>query len=282
MRIEVLGSGGVVPVPRPGYRDRYNTEARAKGVPYQRRGPSVFIHGPDILFDTPEDIGESLNRADVDRVQACFYSHWHPDHVMGRRVFEMLNWDLQGDNNRCTAIYVPEAVQKDMKRHLGTWTHLDYMQSLGVVELNIIAPGDSVEIDGYVITPEPLAHEYVFAYTVEHDGKRVWIAMDELHRWEPRAEHQEFDAAFLPSGVCEFHPLTGERRLQADDSVLGTEMRYERTLEVIREMAPKQAILIHLDEPDGITYDDALALSSQYKAQGLPITLSWDGLIVDV
>jgi phosphoribosyl 1,2-cyclic phosphate phosphodiesterase len=90
------------------------------------------------------------------------------------------------------------------------------------------------------------------------------------------------DLAILPSGVCEFHPLNGERRIPADEPVLRSEMRFERTLECIREMAPVQAVLIHLDEPDGITYDDGLALSASYQAEGLPVTFGWDGLILEV
>lgn len=282
MRIEILGSGGASTVPRPGHHDRYNDEARAKGVPYQRRGPSVFIHEYNILFDTPEDINESLNRAGVDEVQACFYSHYHPDHVMGRRIFEQVNWNLRGGSNRSTDIYVPEVVRQTMKKMLATWTHLEYLASLGLVKLRVIAPGDSVRIDDLTITPMPLAEEYVFAYLVEQAGTRAWIAMDELVGWSPDAKVANLDVAILPSGVCEFHPLNGERRIPADEPVLRTEMRLERTLECIREMAPKHAVLIHLDEPDGITYDDGLALSEKYQADGLPVMFSWDGLMIEV
>ncbi|MCO5215574.1 MAG: MBL fold metallo-hydrolase [Thermomicrobiales bacterium] len=282
MKIEILGSGGAVVVPRPGFHDKLNDEARAKGVPYQRRGPAVFMHGPDILFDTPEDIVESLNRANIDRVQHCFYSHYHPDHVMGRRVFEQVNWDLRGSVNKLSHVYVPERVRDDMKKLLGSWSHLEYLQSIGVVELHVITPGEAVQINDYTITPLPLAEEYVFAYLVEQDDKRVWIAMDELFGWSPDESVTNLDLAILPSGVCEFHPLTGERRVEADQPVLRTEMRFERTLECIRDMSPRQAVLIHLDEPDGISYDDGLVLSEKLQSEGLPVTFGWDGLVVKV
>lgn len=282
MRIEILGSGGAVSVPRPGHHDRYNDEAREKGVPYQRRGPSVFIHEHNILFDTPDDIIESLNRAGVEDIRACFYSHWHPDHVMGRRIFEQANWDLRGDNNKTTDVYVPERVRDDMKKMLGTWSHLEYMQSLGVVKLHVIAPGESVKIDDLTISPVPVAEDYVFAYLVERGDTRTWIAMDELVGWSPDASVANLDLAILPSGVCEFHPLNGERRIPADEPVLQSEMQFERTLEVIAEMAPKQAVLIHLDEPDGITFDDGLELSRKYQENGLPVTFAWDGYIAEV
>lgn len=282
MRLEILGSGGAVTVPRPGHHDRYNDEAREKGVPYQRRGPSVFIHEHNILFDTPEDINESLNRAEIDEVRACFYSHWHPDHVMGVRIFEQINWNLRGGESACTDVYVPERVQQDMKKMFGTWNHLGYMQSLGIVKLHVIAPGDSVKIGNLTITPIPLAEDYVFAYLVEDGKTRTWIAMDELVGWSPGEAVVDLDLAILPSGVCEFHPVNGERRIPADEPVLQSEMLYERTLECIREMAPKRAVLIHLDEPDGVTYDDGLHLSDRLQSDGLPVTFAWDGLTVEI
>ncbi len=281
MRVEILGSGGAVAVPRPGHHDRYNDEARARGVPWQRRGPAVFLHDANVLFDTPEDIGESLNRAGIDTVSACFYSHWHPDHVMGRRVFEQMNWNLRGGESRGTDVYVPERVRQDMKKMLGTWSHLDYMESLGVVKLHVIEPGQSVTIGDLTITPVPLAEDYVFAYLVEHGDTRIWNAMDELVGWQPDASVANLDLAVMPSGVCEFHPLTGERNIPADEPVLQSEMRFERTLECIREMSPRSAVLMHLDEPDGVTYEDGLELSTKYRADGLPVTFGWDGLIVD-
>ncbi|MCA9835163.1 MAG: hypothetical protein KC435_14505 [Thermomicrobiales bacterium] len=281
MKIEILGSGGAIALPRPGFRDALNSEARAKGVPYARRGPSVFVHQANILFDTPEDILESLNRADVDGVEHCFYSHYHPDHVMGRRIFEQINWDLRGGPNKLTHVYVPERVRDDMKKLLGSWSHLEYEQHIGLIELHVIAPGESITIGDLTITPVPLAEDYVFAYLLEQGSERVWIAMDELFGWSPTSLESDLDLAILPSGVCEFHPLRGERRIPADHSVLSSEMRYERTLEVIREMHPRKAALIHLDEPDGISYDDGLALSQQLQSQGLPVTFSWDGLIID-
>ena len=54
MRLEILGSGGAVTIPRPGCDCRVCAEARARGIPYARTGPSVFVHGPDVLIDTPQ------------------------------------------------------------------------------------------------------------------------------------------------------------------------------------------------------------------------------------
>lgn len=289
MDIEIIGSGGAFVTPRPGCHCRVCDEAREKGFPYTRNGPATFIHGPDILFDTPEDIVASLNRAGIDRVRACFYSHYHPDHVMGRRVFEQVNWDVRGEESdvegrqhrQVTDVYVPERVNVDFGKWLATDAHLSYLESLGIVRRHVIPEGESVEIDGIRITPFVLAVDYVYAFLLEDGRSRVMIAPDELVGWEPPAHLRGLDAAILPSGVCEFHPLTGERQITAGQPIMETEMRFERTLEVVREMAPKQAVLIHIDEPDGISYDDGRELSRRLQADGLPVTIAWDGLRIE-
>lgn len=284
MEIEIIGSGGAIAIPRPGCHCRVCDEARAKGIPYARGGPATFVHGADILFDTPEDITVSLNRAGVDRVQACFYSHWHPDHVMGRRVFEQLNWNLRAaerdgeGGTSVTDVYIPERVQQDFRKMLGTAKHLEYMESIGLVRQHIVPEGDSVQVDGIRVTPFRLAEDYVYAFLLEDDDSRVMIAPDELVGWSAPDHLHGLDLAIVPSGVCEFHPLTGERQIDADHPVLRMEMRYERTLEVIREMMPKHAVLAHLDEPDGITYDDAIEISRQLRAEGLPLDFAYDGM----
>ena len=86
MRVEFLGTAGAFSIPKPLCGCRVCSEARANGVPYSRAGPAVFVHGPDVLIDTPEEMKAALNRSHVREIAGCFYSHWHPDHVMGRRV----------------------------------------------------------------------------------------------------------------------------------------------------------------------------------------------------
>ena len=110
MRVEILGSGGAVTIPRPGCSCRVCVEAREKGVPYSRSGPSVFVHGPDVLIDTPEESKLQLNRSQVGPIAAGLYSHWHPDHTAGRRVWESRNFDFRSRPRRyeTTPLYIPE------------------------------------------------------------------------------------------------------------------------------------------------------------------------------
>jgi phosphoribosyl 1,2-cyclic phosphate phosphodiesterase len=166
MKIEFLGTGGATTTPRPGCHCRICDEARLRGVPYARTGPSLFIHGPDILVDTPEESNYQLNRAGIDRIAGCIYSHWHPDHTMGRRVWETRNLGLRHWPPRSarTNIYLPEQVARDFRERLGLEEHFEFMKSHGLVQIIELRDGMTIEFDGVEITPFRLAEDYVYAF----------------------------------------------------------------------------------------------------------------------
>ena len=89
LTIEVLGSGGAHGVPRAFCECIVCRQAREHPEPpYVRHGPSVFVHDLDMLIDTPEEIRIQLTRSGIGGVRTVLYTHWHPDHTAGIRVFE--------------------------------------------------------------------------------------------------------------------------------------------------------------------------------------------------
>ena len=152
LRIEFLGTSGAMPIPRPLCDCAICVQARELGVPYARNNPSVFIHGPDVLIDTPGEINNQLNRSTVTQIAACFYSHWHPDHTMGRHIFSLLNADFRVwpyQPRRTTPLYLPQQVAADSREFLGIWDHLQYLeQREQVIEIHQLVDGEIVEIGG--------------------------------------------------------------------------------------------------------------------------------------
>jgi phosphoribosyl 1,2-cyclic phosphate phosphodiesterase len=286
MRIEFLGTGGAMPPPRPGCTCRVCVEARERGVPYSRGGPSLFVHGPDVLIDTPEEIRDLLVRARIERVAACFLSHWHPDHVMGRRVFESINGDWRSwpARPRRTDVYLPQQVAADAKRMLATWDHLAFMESQGLVRVSVVPDGQTVEVGGVGIRPFRLAEDYVYAFLFEARGRRVLIAPDELYGWTPPAwlRATRLELAILPMGLCEFDPLTGTRRMSPDHPLLRSEATFPQTLEIARALDVGRVILTHVEEPDGLGHDDLTRLAELVRADGLPVDFAYDTLVVTV
>ena len=283
MQIGILGSGGAITTPVVGCHCRVCTEARERGVPYSRMGPSLFVHGPDLLIDTPEEIKLQLNRAGIEQVQACIYSHWHPDHVMGRRVFEdNVDWRNWPPRHRCTDVYVPHQVALDFRTWMSTWDHLRYLKQHTLIRLVELTQGDIITLGDTSIRPFPLAQDGVYGFLLEAAERRALIVPDDLLGWQPSDAVRGVDLAVIPMGVVEVNPLTGERAIPADHPVLQSEATYRQTLELVPRLGAARVIMTHIEEPDGLSYDDLLLLSQRLQDQGLPITLAYDRMIIDV
>jgi phosphoribosyl 1,2-cyclic phosphate phosphodiesterase len=284
MQIEFLGSGGAITTPRPGCDCRLCVEAKAKGVPYSRGGPSVFIHGPNVLIDTPEEIKAALLRSRVTRIDAALYSHWHPDHVAGMRVWETMNGDWLNwpPHHRCTDIYLPQQVAQDFRHRLGAWEQFMYLQQFGVVRVVELVDGEAVALNGVRIRPFRPAEDYVYAFIFESGAARVLIAPDELYGWDPPADVRGADLAVIPMGLTEFDPFTGQRFIPADHPVLESEATFAQTLDIVRKLDARRVIMTHIEEPVQLSYDDLLRLEARLKDDGFNITFAYDTLLVEV
>lgn len=283
MKVEFLGTGGAITIPRPGCGCRVCAEARQRGIPFSRSGPSLFVHGPNVLIDTPEEIKDQLNRSGINQIAACFYSHWHPDHVMGRRVWEM-NKDWLGwpPISRCTDLYLPQRVAEDFQKTLGTWEHLRFLEQQGLVRLIELADGEAVTLGTCRIRPIRLAEPYVFGFLFEEGGKRLFVAPDEVVGWTPPAELVGVDLAVIPMGVSEFDFFTGQRRIPAEHPVLRAEATFQQTLEIARQLEAGKILLTHIEEPEGMTHGDLQIVAGQLQEAGLDAEFAYDTLVVEV
>jgi phosphoribosyl 1,2-cyclic phosphate phosphodiesterase len=282
MKIEFLGTGGAFTTPRAGCFCDVCEEAREKGVPYSRTGPGVYIHDLGLLIDTSEQINLQLNRARIAHIYTCFYSHWHPDHTAGRRIWEMnVDWRRWPRQNNPTDIYLPAQVVVDFERFLGLEENLTYMQNLGALTLHPLAEGEVVRLGTYQVTPFPVAETYVYAFLFEGEGKRVLIAPDELVGWQPPDFVQGVDLVILPMGIMEFDVWTGDRRIPTDHPVLKTEATFRQTLAMLAQMQPKQAIMTHIEELDSLSYDDYLRLEDKMQDEGYPLRFAFDTMVVE-
>lgn len=270
IRIEFLGTAGAISIPRPTCNCRICSEARSRGVPYSRNGPSMFVHGPDLLIDTPEDIAQSLNRAAVREVGAVVWSHWHPDHTAGMRVFEPLNFSVAWPPaNRCTPVYLPEGVRADFEENHSLWNRIQYYESLGLIKPTVIADGESFTLNGVTITPfrlpDPAVQAYAFILT--EGSKRVLIAPDELFGWQPDPALGHFDVVVMQAGLMETHPLNGERIFPADHPVLGREATFEQTLDMVRALDAERVILTHLFVHGIASYNEMMQIQRELGQQ---------------
>ncbi|MGZ8688037.1 MAG: MBL fold metallo-hydrolase, partial [Gaiellaceae bacterium] len=282
-----LGSGSAATIPRPGCACRVCAEARARGWPYTRTGPSTFVHGPNVVFDTPEESKAQLERAGLGEIAACFYSHWHPDHTMGRRVWETRNgdfrtWPREAKRPRVTDVYLPEQVAADFRVWLGGMAHLEFMRDRGWIRVHELRDGDVVVIEGVTIRPFRLAEDYVYAFELTEGGTRLLLVMDELNGWVPPPEVRGCDLAVLPMGICEFDVFTGARRIHAEHTVLRYEATFEETLAVVAALDARAVVLSHIEEMDELSHDDLERLRRRLQAEGRHVRFAHDGMAVDL
>jgi phosphoribosyl 1,2-cyclic phosphate phosphodiesterase len=282
MRVEILGSGGAGTTPRPLCECGVCAEAREKGIPYARTGPSIFVHGPDLLFDTPEESKQQLNRAGITRIEACFYSHWHPDHTMGRRVFESIGadwrtWPPEARQIETTPVYLPERVAADFRRFLGHADHFAFMAEQGYVSVVEMENDVVVQLHHFRIRAIQLAETYVYAFLIEGDGKRVLLALDELRGWVPPDHVRGVDLAVLPAGFHEIHPLTGDRLVSAEHWLLKHEATFPQTLAVVEQLGAKRVVLTHIEDMNGLNHDEWLDAGRKHGVE-----IAYDGLVLEV
>ncbi|GKX30883.1 metallo-hydrolase/oxidoreductase [Vallitalea longa] len=283
MIIELLGSGGAIPIPRPLCNCNICKEARIKGVPYSRMGPSVFIHDINLLIDTPEDIVHQINRSNIEDIKYCIYSHWHPDHTMGRRVFEMNhNFRSYLPKDNSTKILIPEGVMPGFRERLGIWNHFEYFKQIGIIETIILSDNSEYKIDNAVIKPIRLKEEYVYGFLIESLSKRVLIIMDELIGWEVPKDLGKVDLAVLPAGVFEFNPITNVRNLPVDTPTLKLECTFLETLHIVDNLNADKIVLSHIEELDKLSYDDLIKVEEIYRKKGIDFKFAYDGMKLEI
>ncbi len=283
MNITFLGTGGATLTPRPGCTCRICTQARQKGPPYSRLGPGLFVEGPNILFDTTEEISIALNRAGIMRVDAICYTHWHPDHTRGMRVLEQLNMDWRGSPprlaRRTTPVYLPPQVARDFE-HFGLMASLHYYaHTLGIAEIRLIEERRPFTINGVQLRAFQMANPSLYAYELTWEGKRVVLALDDTKGWQPPAELAGADLLVLECGWFEYG-LDGALLVPPNNPVRQSESSFEETQALIRALRPGRVILTHIEEMNARSYDDFRALEREWRQP--PITFAYDGLSVDV
>ena len=286
MLLEVLGSGGSVTTPRPFCTCPACTQARAEGPAYSRYGPSVFVHGPNVLVDTPEEIIIQLNRSRVREIAACLYSHWHPDHTAGKRLFEhQMDWVGLPPHHGCTTVIIPQTVASTFKSSMAIMDHLEIFIRRGLVDLQVIGDDQEVRVNGYSIRPVQLAIDYVFGYQIRGDDKCILIIMDELKGWIPSAalRDTQFDLVYLPIGALDVNPVTGKRLIDARHPMLKGEQTIGETRQIMEQLSAASFVLSHIEEPDSITLDLADSLAEFFSAEiGRPVQMAYDTMVVNV
>lgn len=231
MKIVILGSGGADRIPKACCNCNVCNEARLKGYPYKRLGQSLYISDIAILFDTPEDINESLNSSQIEIVKGIYYSHWHPDHVMGTRIVEII-----GQKSQPLLLNMPKT---SLEININGNSLFEYYKSLGICNITdqVISTIGNISIERI-----PLTNGYASAFFITDVNKKVLYC-------PCHTKHLIIEERFI--GCDLFICCMGE--IDAEEDCTDFE---KDTMIKISELKPKQSIMTHIEESLGLSYDD--------------------------
>jgi phosphoribosyl 1,2-cyclic phosphate phosphodiesterase len=233
----------------------------------------------NLLFDTPEDVAHSLEREDIHQVSHLLYSHWHPDHTMGRRVLEQLNLNLRKRTKTITDVWLPSWVREDFRKMLGLEDHFQFFEKIGIVRIHEFAEGEAIKLGNAIVKAFRMTQPGLSSYLIQLNGKRVVLALDEIKDWNLGSELLEPDVLVLETGWFE-HDKHGEQIIPTGHWIRKSEASFEETLEIVQKMNPGLAIATHIEELNGRSYADYLELEKKYKKNRLHF--AYDGLRISL
>lgn len=288
MNFTVLGSGGCTVIPRPCCSCSICEEARQKGIPYARTGPSLLLEDIHAVFDTPEDSYHQLNRENVTCVDSIFYTHWHPDHTMGMRVIEQMTmhflaWFLGGTTptKRINVCALSEVLRdiKDIKNRYSSY--LEYYESDGLVSLVGLEAGIPFPIGDIEIIPVPVVQSTFMStvYVITSKGKKVGYAPCDSKPFPVHGVLKGLDVLFIGDVVPEGELKDGYTILEGN--MLRDEVyMMDELVEIITRYNIKKTVVVHIEEEWGRSFDDYKEIEEQYKE--FNIEFAFDGMRVEV
>ncbi|MFC1872723.1 MBL fold metallo-hydrolase [Chloroflexota bacterium] len=278
MKWTILGSGGCQVIPKPLCNCPVCAEARAKGVPYSRTGPSAFLSDIGLLVDTPAEVASQLNNNSIEQVRYLILTHLDPDHTEGFRVVEQIALDF-----RTWTAYPEKQVCLLVPHYLADRLHTLTSQYGSFAEfflrrgfLSIEPFEESITIEGVKITAVPVdtGNQKSSVYVFTKGGKKLVYATCDIKPFpEYHPESQNPDILVIQPGIFEDGLKHG---FVYPDEHISRKSHYTfpETLALAGRIGAKKTILVHLEEYWNRTYDQYREMETQYTK----IAFAYDGM----
>jgi len=282
MKLTILGSGGCMVIPKPLCRCHVCKEAREKGVPYVRTGPSAFIHDENILIDTPAEISYQLNRSLIERIDYLIFSHLDPDHVEGFRVVEQIALDFRtwrAYPEKQIQLVLPERLNERLRGIRSAYGPLiDFYQSQGFVKCTHFPNKIAIGKINITAIPVDRGSQFSFIYVFEKKGQRIVYAPCDIKPFpEHMEELQKANLLVIQPGIFEDGLRHGFIYLK-DHISRTTLYTFEQTIALARRIKAEQVLFIHLEEYWNRSHDDYKALEGKFNN----VRFAYDGMKVTI
>ena len=282
MDFSILGSGGCAIIPKPLCQCRICTEARQKGVPFERGGPAAFVHDENILIDTPAEICRQLNRSDIRDIRHLMLTHLDPDHIEGFRVVEQMTIDFrtwEAFPEKTVQLVIPRQLLERFRKVSTAYGSLvSFYEKSGFLSCD---PFDRETVIGEIqVTAIPVdrGDQTVYVYVFEKNGCRAVYAPCDIKPFpeqDPAVQHP--DVLFIQPGLFE----TGLRHgyVYPEDHISRTTLyTFEQTVALSRRIQAKQVVFIHLEEYWHRSFTDYRALEADLDN----MVFAWDGMTLTI
>jgi phosphoribosyl 1,2-cyclic phosphate phosphodiesterase len=282
MEWTILGSGGCTVIPKPLCGCRVCEEAREKGVPYARTGPSAFLHDIHLLLDTPAEIAAQLNRERIGRLDYLAFTHLDPDHVEGLRVVEQVALDFRtwrAHPSKQIRLLLPHGLEDRMSQITSQYgSAVDFYRDSGFVRLEVFE--DELEIDGVRVTALPVDRgaQLAYIYVFQKAARKVVYAPCDVKPFPEDAEAvQRPDLLFIQPGMFETGLANGFK-FPADHISRTTLYTFQETLNLAARLRAQKTLFLHLEEYWNRSHDDYRALEAEHAG----IRFAYDGMQLKV
>ncbi|MFC2002273.1 MBL fold metallo-hydrolase [Chloroflexota bacterium] len=265
-------------IPKPLCRCRICQEARKKGVPYARTGPSAFLYDINLLIDTPSEIINQLNRSSIRCVNYLTFTHLDPDHVEGFRMVEQKSLDFRtwrAYPEKQVCLLLPEQLSEGLRKLRSQYGSIvDFYEESGFLQLKLFHDRIQIEDVGITAIPVDRCSQTSFIYVFEKSGRKVVYAPCDIKPFpEHRHEVQHADLLIIQPGIFE-EGLKHGFKYPAGHISRTTLYSFEQTMELARYLQAKRVVFVHLEEYWNRSYDDYCALAAKHSG----IRFAYDGM----
>lgn len=265
-------------IPKPLCRCEVCKEAREKGIPYARGGPSAFLHDISLLIDTPAEISDRLNRFHINRIDHLMFTHLDPDHIEGWRVVEQITLDFRtwrAYPEKQIRLCLPQELKGRIQNIQSQYgPALDFYEASGFLKVEYFR--DELQIGDVHITAIPIDRgpQVSFIYVFEKSGRKLVYAPCDLRPFpEDRKAVQNADLLVIQPGIFE-DGIKHSFHYPPDHISRTTLYTFAQTMKLAERIEAQKVLFIHLEEYWGRSYDDYRALEFN-----LPGTLfAYDGM----
>jgi len=253
MKITLLGTGTSQGVPVIACDCQVCNSKNKKDIRL-RSSVMIEVDNINLVIDTGPDFRQQMLRENVQKVDAILFTHHHKDHVAGMDDIRAFNYRWKKDMQ----LYCTQPTQEALTREFPyVFSEVKY-PGIPEVKINIIK-NKPFKIQDTIITPIEAQHYMmpVFGFRIKN-----FVYLTDVSAISEAEKEKMKDADLIILDALRKKPHISHFNL-------------EQALALLKELKPKQALLIHISHYMGLNEEVNKELPSH-------INLAYDGQVINL